>query len=352
MPGCRTVPVRRPVLQPIDLKHGDTHSTEKRFAMAKPRSIKTPRGKRAALVLVNQKSGTVRSLGADQVSDLIRQILSPAFSPLDVVLCDGDIMPDLNKALAAKSHDIVIAGGGDGTIASAAGAIMGSALTMGALPLGTMNLFVQALGFSSTLEDALAQLAHSETAMVDVGEANGRVFLHQISFGLQPRMARLRERIGYSSRLTKMLAATRALIVLAARPKIVRVILQADGPPRRVKTPMLVVSNNQLGAASNVSLPVSLRGGVLGIYALEQYTLFALLRLALDYLADRLSSNSSVSTETATHVTIRSRQGRFSRKKKRRSLLASLDGEVVLLDSPVRIRIKPQSLKVLVPRKV
>lgn len=325
--------------------------TEKRTGMAKTVN-KTRSKKRSALVLINKRSGTVRSRGPEQVATLVREQLAPAFAPLDVELIDGDIMPAVKKAVAAKSHQVVIAGGGDGTIASVASELLGSGITMGALPLGTMNLFVQAVGFSPKLEEALDELAETEDAMIDVGEANGNIFLHQVSFGLQPRMARLRERIGYSSRLTKMWAAARALAVLVARPKMVRVSLQADGPPQRVKTPMLVISNNPLGAEANVSLPVSLDAATLGLYTLDKFSLPALLRLALDYLAGRMKNNPAVTAETVSHVTIRKRRGRFSRRGKPRSLQASMDGEVLLLQSPVRIRIKPKSLKVLVPRKV
>lgn len=349
--GAGRETARRLRVLSIDFPGRNPNLSGDQFLMAKPKNISKARAKRSALVLVNRKSGTVRSRGADQVSDLIRQALAPAFSTLDIEMSDGDIIPALEKAVAQRSHDIVIAGGGDGTMASAAGLLVGTGLTMGALPLGTMNLFVKALGFSPRLEDALEEIAHAGDALVDVGEANGRVFLHQVSFGIQPRMARLRERIGYSSRLTKMFAAARALLVLAARPKTVRVILQADGPPRRVKTPVLVVSNNPLGAETDVSLPVSLNGGVLGLYVLEHFTLPALLRLALDYLANRVATNPAVNSETVSHVTIRKRRSRLQSRRLRRSLQASMDGEMVLLESPVRIRIKPQSLRVLVPRQ-
>ena len=226
-----------------------------------------------------------------------------------------------------QEPQVVIAGGGDGTIASAAGELLvGPASDHGSAAARHHEPVRQALGFSAPPRRCPGGTrARAEDALVDVGEANGRVFLHQVSFGIQPRMARLRERIGYSSRLTKMFAAARALLMLAARPKTVRVILQADGPPRRVKTPVLVVSNNPLGAETNVSLPVSLNGGVLGLYVLEHFTLPALLRLALDYLANRVTANPAVNAETVSHVTIRKRRSRFTSSRPR-AVAAGIDG--------------------------
>lgn len=114
---------------------------------------------------------------------------------------------------------MIIASGGDGTISSAAELVLKHGAILRALPLGTMNLFVRALGFSPVLEEALQQLKQAQPQAVDVGVANNKVFLHQISFGVQPRLARLRERMGYRNRFTKMLSGARAFFTLAMAPR-------------------------------------------------------------------------------------------------------------------------------------
>ncbi len=290
----------------------------------------------------------MRSRGADAVRMLVEERLAPHFNPLNVVLADGDILPAVRKARDGKSHDVVIAGGGDGTITSVAAELLGSDRVMGALPLGTMNLFVQALGFSPVLEEALAQLGSAVAKDIDVGLANDQLFLHQISFGLQPRMARLRERIGYSSRFTKMLAAARAVIVLAARPKMVRVLVDADGDLRRVKTPLLIISNNPLGRDNKPALPVSLEAGVVGLYSLERFSISNLIRLGLDYLANRIGNSPVVDARTAGKVVVARASRRLLRRtRKPKGLLASMDGEVLVIDSPVTVTVKPKALRVL-----
>ena len=301
----------------------------------------------SALVLINEKSGTVRSRGAENLRTLLETELAKTFSSVEVELFEGDIAPPLTKAIAARSHDVIFAGGGDGTIASAAGLLMDTDITMGALPLGTMNLFVQALGFSPVLEEVIKQFEISKTVHVDVGFANDRIFLHQVSFGLQPRMARLREKIGYSSRMTKMLAAARAFALLAMKPKTVSVNLSADGAVRRVKTPLLIVSNNPLGRDGHAALPLALDGGKLGLYVLNQFSFSSLFRLARDYLANRLIDNPAVEAQIVGQVEIGRRPLGKARKTKRASLLSSMDGEVVLLESPVNIVIRPKALKIL-----
>jgi diacylglycerol kinase family enzyme len=308
----------------------------------------------SVLVLINRRSGTVRSRGPQVVSDMVVSALQPVFANLDVELVDGDVAARAKLAVAAETHEIIVAGGGDGTIASVAALLVDTSITMGALPLGTMNLVVQALGFSPRLEDALSQFAGAKGEKMDVGLVNNKVFLHQVSFGLQPRMAKLREKLGYKSRASKMLGAVRALVILTLRSKMVRVNISADGEIMRVKSPMVAITNNPIGSDKHWSVQHRLDSGKLGYYALNQYSLRALFRLARGYLRNRLHDDEIIESRTATTLKIRRRPRRTTGRpgffKQRKGILASIDGEVVLLENPVTITIKPRCLNVLAVR--
>jgi diacylglycerol kinase family enzyme len=311
-----------------------------------------PSAVRSCLVVINRRSGTVRSRGAENVRDLVHGALAEIFHPLIVKLVDGDVGPEIDKVMRENTVDVIIAGGGDGTISSAAAVVMKHGAVLGALPLGTMNLFVRALGFSPVLEQALQQFKQAEPRAVDVGIVNDRLFLHQVSFGVQPRLARLRERMGYRNRLTKMLAGARALATLAMAPRPVRVNVLMNQEHLRVTSPMIVISNNLLGAKRDASLPARLDEGVLGIYVLRDTSLRALLRLARAYLARRGSNADAIDARQSVAVTIKRRPRRFSTiKKKRKALLSSIDGEVVLLKNPVHAEIRKKALKVLALRE-
>ncbi len=298
----------------------------------------------SALVLVNRRSGTVRSRGAEAVTELVRTALASTFATLDVKLFEGDIAPHIKDA--RNKYEVIIAGGGDGTIASAAAELLDSETVLGALPLGTMNLFVQALGFSPKLEDALEQIGKAHSYAVDVGTANERIFLHQVSFGLQPRMGKIRERLGYTSRAGKMMNTARALLMLALRPKMVRGQVNLDGEEMRVSAPLLAITNNPIGSDKLWSVQHRLDSGVLGYYALTEFSLRTLLRLARDYMKNRIHDADIIDYRTAAAVTLNRFPSRI-RKRSRRSVLASLDGEIVLLDNPVSVAIRPRALRVL-----
>jgi diacylglycerol kinase family enzyme len=307
---------------------------------------------RSCLVVINRRSGTVRTRGAENVRDLVHAALAETFHPLIVKLVNGDVRPEIEKALGEDKFEVIIAGGGDGTISSAASVVMShDRAILGALPLGTMNLFVRALGFSPVLEQALQQFKKAEPRAVDVGIVNDRLFLHQVSFGVQPRLARLREKMGYRNRLTKMVAGARALATLAMAPRPVRVNVLMNQEHLRVTSPMIVISNNLLGAKRDPALPERMDEGVLGIYVLTDTSLRALLRLARAYLARRGSTADAIDARQSVAVTIKRRPRRFSSiKKKRKALLSSIDGEVVLLKNPVHAEIRKQALRVLALR--
>jgi diacylglycerol kinase family enzyme len=303
----------------------------------------------SCIVVINCRSGTVRSRGVGFVRALIKEALSEYFQPLGIVLTDGDVGPHVEEALRA-GFDVVIAGGGDGTIATAAALVMKHGGILGALPLGTMNLFVRALGFSGVLEKALEQLQQAQVKMIDVGVVNNKIFLHQVSFGVQPRLARLREKMGYRNRFSKIVTGLRALLALVAAPRPVRVNLLFDQQHMRVSSPLILVSNNMLGAKHDVALPHRLDEGVLGLYVLQNTSPRTLLRLVRSYLGHRLEHDDAIEKHTTTSITIKRRPRRFSQvKKKRKALLCSVDGEVVLLKNPAHMEIRPKALRVLVP---
>lgn len=294
-------------------------------------------------VVINRQAGTVRSMGETAARQLIADALG---AEADVALIDGAGIEDHIQQLLRDGIDRLIVGGGDGTLASAAGLVAGSQTALGILPLGTMNLMAQTIGMAADPTTALVQLREAEVKQVDAARANGRLFLHHVSFGLQPRMVRIRERMGYSSRLTKMLAAARATFAVLLDPQAQRLGLRIDGEPLELRTPGLIVSNNVYENAMMLK-QARLDEGVLGIYALEPMALASYLRLAIDVLRGRWRDNVNVRELRGTAINL-TRHRRLRRDS--RSIRATIDGELTLFDLPLSIESEPGALRLLVPR--
>ena len=295
-------------------------------------------------IVVNRHAGTVRSMGEAAVRDLIAGAFGPA---ADISLLDGsEIEARIRGLLAAGEISRLIIGGGDGTLASAAALAAGTPVALGILPLGTMNLVAQTIGMDADLATALRQLRDAEARPVDAGRANGRLFLHHVSFGLQPRMVRIREKLGYSSRLTKILAAARATLAVLRTRRSLRLGLAIDGEQVEIRTPGLIISNNAYENAMMLK-QARLDGGVLGLYALAPMSLLAFLRLAFDVLRGRWQDNVNVKEMRGRRVRL-TRHRRLRRHG--RSIKATLDGELTLFDLPLTVESQPAALNMLLPR--
>src|SRR5688572_33128134 len=105
---------------------------------------------------------------------------------------EQDIVAIAREA-AESSEQIVVAAGGDGTISAVASELAGSDKILGVLPIGTLNHFAKDLGIPLELPAAAQTIKEGNTAAVDTGEVNGRVFINNSSLGIYPQIVSRRE---------------------------------------------------------------------------------------------------------------------------------------------------------------
>lgn len=87
------------------------------------------------------------------------------------------------RAELRRGADRIVVGGGDGTVAAAAGILAGTGATLGVLPLGTANDFARSLGIPADLARACRVVARGSVREVDVAFAGGRPFLNAATVG-------------------------------------------------------------------------------------------------------------------------------------------------------------------------
>lgn len=103
---------------------------------------------------------------------------------------------DFRKAIreAAERSDIVVVGGGDGSLSLAARLLANSPKTLGVLPLGTTNNFARSLGYTNESPTALLE-RYSDAAVlpeirhIDMGSVNHEAFLNVASIGFSGQIA-------------------------------------------------------------------------------------------------------------------------------------------------------------------
>ena len=143
------------------------------------------RGRRVALV-VNTRSRRGRRLYAAVQA----QLRATGFDVLGSFPAGrpGGLGASLAAAMDLQP-DLLIAGGGDGTISEAARCLAYRDMALGILPLGTTNNFARTLGIPLDVPGAIGVLAAGKVADVDLGQAGDAIFANLVSAGLSGRVA-------------------------------------------------------------------------------------------------------------------------------------------------------------------
>jgi YegS/Rv2252/BmrU family lipid kinase len=293
-------------------------------------------------VILNRAGGTLKALDADEVAGSVERGLKDAGHSVASHVADpGAVTGHLERCLSEGSFDAVIVGGGDGTVSAAAATLAGSDVALGVLPLGTLNLFARSLGIPIDLDQAVVALATGDVRSVDLGDVNGRKFVNHVSQGLHPRVIRLREVSGYSSRMGKLWADFRALLRVVSRPRPLDIVASANGDQIRRRVSMAVVANNPFGQGPG-HLPHSddPAAGTLALYLSGSLTRKELLQMSGAAMLGQWHDNPLLEMVTAKEIEMRSRT---------RRVVTSVDGEIVRMSQPMVFRSLAGGLKVLAP---
>jgi diacylglycerol kinase family enzyme len=254
---------------------------------------------------------------------------------------DGAEIESFAKQAAQSDAEIIVAGGGDGTVSAIAAQVVRSKKTLGVLPLGTLNNFSKDLQIPQDLSDAVRVIAEGHKRQIDVGEVNDNLFINNSSIGLYPKIVRGRvrqERLGRG----KWIAALWATLRMFHLSPFLKVHIKIGDKAFLRKTPFVFVGNNEYEMdLYKIGRRVELDGGELSVYFLHRggrwgvillliRTMFGMVKQWKDFEAVR-------TVETVIHT-------------RRKRVHVAFDGEVRILESPLRYRIHRKALAVIVPK--
>ncbi len=209
------------------------------------------------------------------------------------------------------------------------------------LALGTLNHFARDAGVPADLEEAVRTIVDGHRVQVDIAEVNGRTFINNSGLGLYPDIVRNRERQQKRLGRGKWPAFVWATLAVLRRYPFMRVRLVVDGSERSRRTPFVFIGNNEYrmdGFA--IGERTELDRGQLSLYVAQRPGRLKLLVLALRALTGRLRQARDFDALGASEILIESR---------RKRLRVSTDGEVSVMTPPLRYRIRPRALAVMLP---
>jgi len=258
----------------------------------------------APFLVINPRSGK----GSPTADELAAK--AQAMGVETHVLQEGEDPAELARASTA---DVLGIAGGDGSLASVAEVALERDAAFVCIPFGTRNHFARDLGLDrDDPTGALRAFVGGTERRIDVGHANGRIFLNNVSLGVYARLVHRRE--GHRRRREAFARIRAWAIVLTHRHPLG---LTIDGDA--VESRLVLVANN----AYVVDLPSLGERERLDEGKLHLYTPGA-------DPPERVGERFVISAEA-------------------KRLEAAIDGEPDVLETPMEFRVEPGALCVLVP---
>jgi len=285
-----------------------------------------------ALLLVNQHSRKGQKL----LSQATRQLQSLGFELIVESTNHADELSDTIRRYK-NQVELVIIGGGDGTLNCAIEGLIDTKLPFGILPMGTANDLARTLKIPTDLSAACQLIASGKVRLIDLGWVNGQHFFNVASLGLSVQI---------TQRLTKdakqrwgilAYAVTALQTIWESRP--FRAEIKVNNQTFYVKTIQIAIGNGRYyGGGMTVAEDATIDDRRLDLYSLETQHWWEIIALLP---AMRQGNHSSWPNVRAFHA----QEIEINTSKRRR---INTDGEITT-HTPAKFRVIPQALAVIAP---
>ncbi|QSJ16303.1 lipid kinase [Nostoc sp. UHCC 0702] len=245
----------------------------------------------------------------------------------------------LSEVILRHQHevDLVIIGGGDGTLNAAVDALVETQLPLGILPLGTANDLARTLKIPNSLSEACKIIAYGDLRRIDLGLVNNKYFFNVASLGLSVKI---------TQQLTKEVkrrwgifayAAAALQVIWKSRPFSAEI--RINGKSFRGKTLQIAVGNGRYyGGGMTVAPDATIDDERLDLYSLEIEHWWQIILLL-------------PAMRKGQHIhwrTVRALQGQEIEVYTRKPRPINTDGEITTY-TPAHFQVVPKAIAVLVP---
>lgn len=293
-------------------------------------------------LIINRGSGASdRGLNIEEFAkELTKEFAKSGHEVTSHMVPPSSIEQTIRSAMNDRP-DAIIIGGGDGTVSTAARLLGGSDIALGVLPMGTFNLAARDLGVPLDLSAAIQFLANAEAHQIDVLDVSGHACLCTTILGFYPEFASIFERRDHGGVWWK-----KTIKLITGVPKIFsharHLNISWIGPNLigHAKTKFSAfVPGSYRATAGIVPARTDFNCGTLTGYVGMQKTASSALRGIIDYVLGRHELNPELKVVKASELELRAHR--------RKHCTIMLDGEIMRLSFPVKLRILPGHLKVL-----
>ncbi len=297
-----------------------------------------------AIVVYNEKAGSTGKNPDAPSPESLRAVFVAAGIDAEIRSASGNGLNAALRDAVAQRPSALFVGGGDGTISAAAGVLVDTGITLGIIPLGTLNHFARDIGVPPAWRDAVKALSLAPIRAVDVAEVNGRIFINNCSLGSYAEAVRRRDLLRREKGQGKWRAMMLASWTVFRELRRLRLHIATPDTSFSLRTPFVLVANNRYtGRVLAASLRPRLDEGRLWLYTTRARRHAAMVRLVWQSITRRVDAADALEFHSLTEATI---------TITRTMVPIAADGEVLNLKPPFHFKIRPAALRVLAPVSV
>ena len=267
------------------------------------------KGKARALLIINPTSGP-NDDSILRVKEIVERLAAHGIKTKVRVKLRKKQARKMARRAAKKGCHLVIAAGGDGTVAPIAEGLIGTQTVLGIVPLGTYNNVATSLGVPTDLDAAVALIASGIVRAVDVGRVTAtqgnrsRTFLEMALVGVTAAMMPVGQQLkqGKWDGVGEILPAA-----LQMSPTETEIRLDKDRPPLRSNTLLVEIANAPRSGPGIVSAPEArVDDGELDVAIYHEHTQAALAARFLTLKTGLFADDERIERVRAKRVEVRS----------------------------------------------
>jgi len=233
--------------------------------------------------------------------------------------------------------DLVIIGGGDGTLNAAIDGLIATKLPLGILPLGTANDLARTLGIPTSLPEACQVIARNQIKQIDVGRVNDKYFFNVASLGLSVQITQNLTKEAKRRWGVFAYGVTALQVIWQSRPFRAEILIAGESLP--VKTIQIAIGNGRhYGGGMVVAADAAIDDQRLDLYSLETKQWWQILALLPTMRRGNHAVLPGVRVLQGQEITITTFKPRP----------INTDGEITT-STPAKFSVVPKAISVLVP---
>lgn len=286
------------------------------------------------LFIINPISGTGKQKSVKALID--KNIDRDKFEYSIVYTKAGGDATKISKEAIGENFNIIVAVGGDGSINEIARSIVNTNVSLGIIPTGSGNGLANHLHIPLKLIPAIKVINRNKTTNIDTASINKHLFVSIAGMGFDGLISKKYAKVNKRGFWPYFRLVTEEF--QKYKPKTYKIFI--DGKKTIVDALMINFANtDQFGYNTSIAPEAKINDGMIDVAILQKPPLIKIPYLVHLLYHKKIHHSKFMQLIKAKEVVV------FQKKRR----VINVDGEAIKLGKRIKVRIKPASLKIIIP---